>query len=69
MHEEMLSSQATSCPYCGSGFELLVDVSQGNQLTWEDCPRCCAPIQVRISVSPGSGELEEVTLGRDDEWL
>ncbi|SDM10587.1 Cysteine-rich CPXCG [Franzmannia pantelleriensis] len=67
MHEEMLTSRAVHCPYCSTPFELLVDASQGSHMTWEDCPRCCAPIQLRISVSPQSGELEEVALGRDDD--
>ncbi|MAX31696.1 Cysteine-rich CPXCG [Onishia taeanensis] len=67
MHEEMLNSHAVSCPYCDTGFELLVDASQGSHITWEDCPRCCAPIQVQVAVSAFSGEIEGVTLGRDDD--
>lgn len=67
MHEEMLTSEAVHCPYCSTVFDLLVDASQGSHQTWEDCPRCCAPIQVMITVSPYSGELENVSLGRDDE--
>lgn len=67
MHEEMLTSEAVYCPYCSAGFELLVDPSQGSHQTWEDCPCCCAPIQVRVVVSPHNGELEEVVLGRDDD--
>ncbi|WP_148253264.1 CPXCG motif-containing cysteine-rich protein [Aidingimonas lacisalsi] len=66
MHEEMLSSRDVSCPYCNTEFELLVDASQGNHATWEDCPRCCSPIQVHVSVSP-QGELDSVVLGRDDD--
>lgn len=67
MHEEMLNSTAVNCPYCSSAFDLLVDASQGSHSTWEDCPRCCAPIQVRVAVSAHSGEFEGVTLGRDDD--
>ncbi|WP_192035465.1 CPXCG motif-containing cysteine-rich protein [Halomonas sp. YLGW01] len=67
MHEEMLSSHAVHCPYCDTGFELLVDASQGSHATWEDCPRCCAPIQVQVEVSAISGAIEGVTLGRDDD--
>ncbi|WP_136247317.1 CPXCG motif-containing cysteine-rich protein [Halomonas borealis] len=69
MHEEALDSQAVRCPYCDAGFELLIDVSQGSHATWEDCPQCCAPIQLRIEVSLVSGELESLALGRDDEVL
>ncbi len=67
MHEEMLNSLTVSCPYCSTGFDLLVDTSQGSHTQWEDCPRCCAPIQVDVAVSLHSGELEQVTLGRDDD--
>ncbi|SDM18356.1 Cysteine-rich CPXCG [Modicisalibacter muralis] len=67
MHEEMLNSLAVSCPYCGTEFDLLIDTSQESHITWEDCPRCCAPIQISVAVSPHTGELEQVTLGRDDD--
>ncbi|SFH96219.1 CPXCG motif-containing cysteine-rich protein [Modicisalibacter xianhensis] len=67
MHEELLTSREVTCPYCSTRFDLLVDTSQGSHRTWEDCPRCCAPIQIEISVSPGSGELMDVVLGRDDD--
>ncbi|SHE64883.1 Cysteine-rich CPXCG [Modicisalibacter ilicicola DSM 19980] len=67
MQEEMLDARAVNCPYCGTGFELLIDSSQGSHTTWEDCPRCCAPIQIVVVVSESSGELEGVTLGRDDD--
>ncbi|MBB3142305.1 CPXCG motif-containing cysteine-rich protein [Halomonas organivorans] len=69
MHEEALDNHAVRCPYCDTAFELQVDASQGSHETWEDCPRCCAPIQLRIEVSPVSGELESLSLGRDDDVL
>lgn len=69
MHEEWLESRMVHCPYCDAPFDLLVDLSGGDQQTWEDCPHCCAPIQVRIAVSTVDGDLEELTLGRDDEVL
>lgn len=69
MHEERLDSHSVHCPYCDTPFDLLVDVSQGSHDTWEDCPRCCAPIQIRVEVSPFDGELTALVLGRDDEVL
>ncbi|MFM9269299.1 CPXCG motif-containing cysteine-rich protein [Halomonas elongata] len=69
MHEDALESRSVRCPYCDTPFALQVDASQGSHATWEDCPRCCAPIQLRIEVSSVSGELESVTLGRDDDVL
>ncbi|MEQ6918578.1 CPXCG motif-containing cysteine-rich protein [Halomonas aquatica] len=69
MNEEDLESHGVNCPYCDTPFDLLVDLSQGSHATWEDCPRCCAPIQLRIEVSPVSGELSSLALGRDDDVL
>ena len=67
MNEEMLFPWPATCPYCDTAFDLLIDSSAGSHETWEDCPRCCAPIQVQVSVSEFSGELEDVPLGRDDD--
>ncbi|GAB3352140.1 CPXCG motif-containing cysteine-rich protein [Chromohalobacter beijerinckii] len=67
MNEEMLLSWPAKCPYCDASFEMLIDSSVGSHATWEDCPQCCAPIQVRVTVSPFSGELEDVMLGQDDD--
>ncbi|MBB3191155.1 CPXCG motif-containing cysteine-rich protein [Halomonas cerina] len=69
MNEEDLASQPVHCPYCDTPFDLQVDPSQGSHVTWEDCPCCCAPIQLRIEVSPSSGDVESVSLGRDDDVL
>ncbi|MEQ5800824.1 CPXCG motif-containing cysteine-rich protein [Halomonas sp. H10-9-1] len=69
MHEQELIPRRVHCPYCDAPFDLLLDVSQGSQLTWEDCHVCCAPIQVRIDADPGDPESLAVSLGRDDEVL
>lgn len=69
MNEEQLASRRVHCPYCDATFDLLVDTSQGSQVTWEDCHWCCAPIQVRIEVALDDESSFSVTLGRDDEVL
>ncbi|GHB06796.1 CPXCG motif-containing cysteine-rich protein [Modicisalibacter luteus] len=69
MHEELLTIREVNCPYCSTPFDLAIDVSQGTHRTWEDCPLCCAPIQIEIAVAPHSGELTDVVLGRDDDVL
>ncbi|WP_106478962.1 CPXCG motif-containing cysteine-rich protein [Phytohalomonas tamaricis] len=66
MQEQMLDEWQASCPYCGSGFTLLIDASQGDHVTYEDCRWCCCPIVVTVSVSL-DGELENVRLNRDDD--
>lgn len=69
MHEDQLDSHTVHCPYCSTAFDLLVDISQGSQETWEDCPFCCAPIQLKIEISPVTGDLEDLRVGRDDDVL
>jgi hypothetical protein len=67
VNEERLESRSVHCPYCDAPFDLLVDASQGSQVTWEDCHWCCAPIQVRITIPLDEDEPPRLTLGRDDE--
>lgn len=38
------------CPWCGERFETLVDASAGNADYVEDCPVCCRPIEMQLSV-------------------
>lgn len=38
------------CPYCGEPILLLIDHSAGSQHYIEDCPVCCRPIQILVSV-------------------
>jgi len=38
------------CPYCGETIDILVDNSAGEQEYFEDCPICCAPILLVISI-------------------
>jgi len=45
-----LESIKTICPYCGEGIELLADASAGSQTYFEDCPVCCKPMVVWVSV-------------------
>jgi hypothetical protein len=69
VNEEQLESRSVHCPYCDAPFDLLIDLSQGNQFTWEDCHWCCAPIQVRIEIPLDEEQPAEVMLGRDDDVL
>ncbi|RME00470.1 MAG: CPXCG motif-containing cysteine-rich protein [Bacteroidetes bacterium] len=40
----------TQCPYCGEGIDLLADASAGSQSYSEDCPVCCRPMVVQLSI-------------------
>jgi hypothetical protein len=41
------------CPFCGQGFELLVDTSVPSQLFVTDCEICCRPFTVHAECEPG----------------
>ena len=47
---ELLINQAYACPYCGELIDTLIDISQGNHQTIEDCSVCCRPIELNIEV-------------------
>ena len=40
-----------TCPSCGEECELVVDLAGGSRQSYvEDCPVCCRPWQVRVSI-------------------
>jgi hypothetical protein len=61
----MLTSYATSCPYCGESIELLLDASAGAQSYIEDCQVCCRPINVHVSVGD-DGEPQAWVSGENE---
>lgn len=55
----MLPACSVTCPYCGESVELLADPSAGDQRYVEDCPVCCRPMEVRVTVdSAGNATLD-----------
>ncbi len=60
-----MESVDSSCPYCGSTLELLVDTSVRKQTYIEDCEVCCKPITVRVFVDAEGFPIVEVS--REDE--
>ena len=62
----MLEERRVDCPYCGEGFDTLVDCSAGSQRYIEDCPVCCRPIEFEVEVD-SHGDLVGLVLWRDDE--
>jgi hypothetical protein len=62
----MLDEITVACPYCGEGFDTVVDCSAGSQRYVEDCPVCCRPIEFEVSVD-GDSNLNAVTTRRDDD--
>ncbi len=47
------------CPFCWEPFQIVVDTSQGDYSTVEDCTVCCRPIEFSIQSSPGCVEAVE----------
>lgn len=55
----MLAETVIECPHCGESWVTVIDTSQGDYETVEDCTVCCRPMVVRIQCVPG--EVMEVT--------
>jgi hypothetical protein len=62
----MLESTAITCPYCWELIEVPLETEPGNHVFVEDCPVCCQPILLRITVGP-DGELQHVESSRENE--
>ena len=56
----MLDTRDVECPYCGEMIELVLDTSAGAQRYVEDCPVCCRPITVELSVDAGGAAVVRV---------
>jgi hypothetical protein len=54
------------CPYCGEGYETVVDLSAGSQRYIEDCAVCCRPIEIALRVGD-DGELIDVSTQTDND--
>ncbi|MEO8742570.1 MAG: CPXCG motif-containing cysteine-rich protein [Lysobacteraceae bacterium] len=61
----MHDSIHVTCPFCGERFEALVDASAGDAEYIEDCPVCCRPITLRMSIDD-EGNLDGLDASRDD---
>jgi hypothetical protein len=62
----MVETAVIHCPYCGEGFETVVDLSAGSQQYTEDCGVCCRPIEIALNVDD-EGNLEDIRTRTDRE--
>jgi len=60
---QLLVETEVTCPFCFESFITLVDTSQGDLDTIEDCTVCCRPMNLRITCSPGEVESVEIEPG------
>jgi len=49
----MQVSESIRCPFCGQGFELVIDTSAASQHFTTDCEVCCRPFEVQVECEPG----------------
>jgi transposase-like protein len=61
----LLQSIEIHCPYCGEAVEIVVDASLRRQRYIEDCPVCCRPI--RLDVSVDAAHNIEVQAAHEDD--
>ena len=55
-----------TCPYCAEAVELVIDEGGGSPQSYvEDCPVCCRPWQVEVTLDPEDGW--SATLRTSDE--
>lgn len=54
----MLEDATVTCPYCWEEIVLELDLSGGSATYTEDCPVCCQPLSVRLTVDEDSGGFE-----------
>ena len=50
---QALQSCQLVCPWCWQVQELLLDCSQGDLVTTEDCAICCHPMQISLTIEQG----------------
>jgi hypothetical protein len=50
---DILLEAEVACPFCGEVYRTMIDTSQGDHSTIEDCPVCCRPIQLDVICVPG----------------
>lgn len=56
----MLEEASVTCPACWETITLDVDLSGGSMVYTEDCPVCCRPMTVRLTVAGDGGFAVEV---------
>jgi len=49
----MQVSETITCPFCGQGFDLLIDTSVASQRFTTDCEVCCRPFEVVVESEMG----------------
>ena len=51
----LLQTSTIDCPYCGEAIEIVVDTTVPEQSYVEDCPVCCQPMLLQVTVDNEGG--------------
>jgi len=62
---EALFEKSLICPYCGETVTVLVDVSDAQQSWFEDCPVCCKPMTISLSLTDDNSATVSVRSEND----
>ncbi len=60
---QLLVDVEIECPYCFEMFSSVVDTSEGDYETVEDCSVCCRPIALTVRCRPGRVDSVESAAG------
>jgi hypothetical protein len=56
--------QEFTCPFCGSGISMVLDLSVPSQTFIEDCEVCCRPIEITYTAEADT--VTEFSVSRGD---
>ncbi|MEI8187006.1 MAG: CPXCG motif-containing cysteine-rich protein [Chlorobiaceae bacterium] len=58
----ILETISLQCPYCNEAMELQINCAEGNQELTEECPVCCKPVTIAITICDyGVSSVEVLT--------
>lgn len=61
----MLEDAVVTCPACWEEIVLELDLSAGSAVYTEDCPVCCRPMLVRLSVGDDGSDFSVAVEAED----
>ncbi|MBW3567284.1 MAG: CPXCG motif-containing cysteine-rich protein [Proteobacteria bacterium] len=61
----LLEELEADCPYCGEHFAVEAEPASAGQQFIEDCPVCCAPIELVADLDAGG--RWQLSVRRDDD--
>ncbi len=63
-----LQNKTIECPHCGHHLHVSLDITQGDQDYFEDCPACCNPIHMNMHIDELRKKVQ-LSVDSDDEQV